>query len=68
MADPLEDTEGTFTFLQFALGLTWSWSTGMNKARTYGWFGHCDSIESMKMVFSNMAEMKMLPPNPLLES
>lgn len=67
-AEPLEDPEGTFGFLQFALEVTWSWSTGMNKARRYGWLGHVDSVESVRVVFGEMVGMGMLPRNPALAS
>ncbi|KAK5065316.1 hypothetical protein LTR84_001154 [Exophiala bonariae] len=60
--EPLQNPERTFAFLQFALELTWSWSTSMNKARRFGWHGHVDSIESMHAVFKKFAEIKMLPP------
>ena len=36
----------------------------MDKARKYGWFGHCDSIEAIDMVFSKFGDMKMIPPHP----
>ncbi|KEF62519.1 uncharacterized protein A1O9_00492 [Exophiala aquamarina CBS 119918] len=60
--NPLRDPKSTFAFLQFALELTWSWQTSMNKARKFGWHGYVDSIESMRAVFEKFAEMKMIPP------
>ncbi|KIV88649.1 hypothetical protein PV10_08313 [Exophiala mesophila] len=60
--DPLQNPEKTFAFLQFALELTWSWQTSMNKARKFGWHGHVDSIESIHSVFQKFTDMKMIPP------
>ncbi|KAJ9611628.1 hypothetical protein H2200_004812 [Cladophialophora chaetospira] len=60
--EPLQDPEKTFAFLQFALELTWSWQTSMNKARKFGWHGYVDSVESMRAVFEKFTEMKMIPP------
>ncbi|OAG43082.1 hypothetical protein AYO21_02701 [Fonsecaea monophora] len=60
--EPLQDPDKTFAFLQFALELTWSWQTSMDKARKFGWHGTVDSIESIHAVFKNFTEMKMLPP------
>jgi hypothetical protein len=36
----------------------------IDKAREFGWYGHCDTIASMHQVFENFAAMKMLPPIP----
>ncbi|RVX70234.1 hypothetical protein B0A52_05567 [Exophiala mesophila] len=60
--NPLENPEKTFAFLQFALELTWSWQTSMNKARKFGWHGYVDSIESIHSVFQKFTVMKMIPP------
>lgn len=56
--------EGDLEAWQFADAAAWALSLclSMNKARYYGWTGHCDTLESLYLAYSELNKIGMLPP------
>jgi hypothetical protein len=64
--DPFIDVEANFTFGDAALLI--SPSLSMNKARRLGWTGFVDTRESLFEMYSEMAELGMLPAMTVREA
>ncbi|KAK5124393.1 hypothetical protein LTR85_001610 [Meristemomyces frigidus] len=64
--NPFEDIEAHFTFGDFAAFGT-PFLLSMNKARTMGWTGHVDTLESLHKAYSELSRLGMLPP-PVAEA
>ena len=59
--DPFEDIEAHFTFGD-AAAIGFGMQLSMNKARTLGWTGHVDTLESLHKAYSELNKIGMLPP------
>lgn len=57
--DPFEDVEENFIMADAAHATFGCMS--MNKARRLGWNGFVDTVESLYMMFDEMAKMGLLP-------
>ena len=64
--DPFRDVEANFTFGDAALVSIGALS--MNKARRLGWTGFVDTLESLYEMYSEMAELGMLPRMKVTEA
>lgn len=64
--NPFDDIEAHFTFGDFA-AFGGALLLSMNKARTMGWTGHVDTLESLHKAYSELSKLKMLPP-PVAEA
>ena len=56
--------EGDLEPWQFADAAAWALSLclSMNKAMNFGWTGHCDTLESLHLAYSELNKIGMLPP------
>jgi len=59
--NPFEDIEGHFTFGD---AVAWgpAFQLSMNKARSFGWSGHVDTLESLHIAYEELHRIGMLPP------
>lgn len=64
--DPFKDIEANFTFGDAALFA--SPTLSMNKARRLGWTGFVDTRESLFEMYSEMADLGMLPAMKVREA
>lgn len=69
--NPFADPEAGFTFGDAALASKFG-SLCMNKARRLGWTGFVDTVEALFQMYSEMADLGMVPrmkvdkPKPLI--